>query len=189
MQIGKMTSEELFTAKMEAELINKKINNGKEARKGTADKDMFMKLLVTQLKYQDPTRPMEDREFVAQMAQFSTLEQMTNLNKEVVKLLKSSRSSEAFSLLGKEIDALNPATNRRVSGIVTSVRYEGDEQVLMVGNEQVRIGDISSVRNTEPAVPGAPNATAGTIKMNTINNALQNALINQMNGTEAVQVK
>lgn len=189
MQIGKMSSEEMFTAKMEAELINKKINHGKEGRKGTADKDMFMKLLVTQLKYQDPTKPMEDREFVAQMAQFSSLEQMTNLNKEMLNLLKSSRSSEAFSLLGKEIDALNPATNRRVSGIVTSVRYEGDEQVLMVGNEQVRIGDISSVRNPEPAVPGAPNTNAGTIKMNTINNALQNALMNQMNGREAVQTK
>jgi flagellar basal-body rod modification protein FlgD len=189
MQIGKMSSEEMFAAKMEAELINKKINHGKEGKKGTADKDMFMKLLVTQLKYQDPTRPMEDREFIAQMAQFSSLEQMTNMNKEMTNLLKSSRSSEAFSLLGRHVDTLNPETNRRVSGVVTSIQYNGDEQVLMVGNEQVRISDISTVRNAEAAVPGAANAAAGAIKMNTINNALQNALINQMNGKEAVQEK
>jgi len=47
---------------------------------GNLDKDAFLKLLVTQMQNQDPLSPMEDREFIAQMAQFSSLEQMQNLN-------------------------------------------------------------------------------------------------------------
>jgi len=49
-------------------------------------KDEFLKLLVTELQNQDPTNPMQDREFIAQMAQFSSLEQMLNINKGVEKL-------------------------------------------------------------------------------------------------------
>lgn len=53
----------------------------KKTQGGDLDKDAFLRLLVTQLQNQDPLSPMEDREFIAQMAQFSSLEQMQNLNK------------------------------------------------------------------------------------------------------------
>ncbi|HZX20879.1 MAG TPA: flagellar hook capping FlgD N-terminal domain-containing protein [Clostridia bacterium] len=53
----------------------------KKTKSGDLDKDAFLRLLITQLQNQDPLNPMEDREFIAQMAQFSSLEQMQNLNK------------------------------------------------------------------------------------------------------------
>ena len=191
MKIAKMSAQELMAAKMEADLINKKVNHGREGNKGGLDKDAFMKLLITELRYQDPTRPMEDREFIAQMAQFSTLEQMSNMNKEIIGLVKSSRSSEAFSLLGKHIEALNPMTNRRVSGIVTSIQYNGDEQVVLVGSEQVRISDIHAVRNVETAAarPVEPNSTTGTLTKSGIIDAVQNANINKTDNREVVPAK
>jgi len=187
MNVPRMTGQELAAARLEADMVNKKVNHGKEGIILVADKDMFMKLLVTQLKYQDPTRPMEDREFIAQMAQFSTLEQMSNMNKEMGNLLKSSRSNEAFSLLGKQIDALNPLTNRRVSGVVSSIQYNGDEQVLMVNGEQVRMNDISAVRNAEvPAAAAAAYSNAAAVTT-TINGAAeQKTMSNQANGRDAV---
>lgn len=63
-----------------------KTNTVQEQRKtNDLDKDAFLRLLTTQLSHQDPLNPMEDREFIAQLAQFSSLEQMQNLNQNFEK--------------------------------------------------------------------------------------------------------
>ncbi len=149
----KMEAHQLIQTKQEADAINRKTNHGKTGNKNDMGRDAFMKLLITQLKYQDPTKPMEDREFISQMAQFSALEQMTNMNKEITTLAKATRAAEAFSLLGKQVEAVDSLTDRRVSGIVSSIRYKDDEQLLMIGGQGIRVGDIHSVRNPEPVAP------------------------------------
>jgi flagellar basal-body rod modification protein FlgD len=57
------------------------------AKPGTLGKDAFLKLLVTQLQHQDPTKPQSDAEFIAQLAQFSSLEQLTEIAKGVETLV------------------------------------------------------------------------------------------------------
>lgn len=154
MDAGKLSSEQLVASTREAELVNKRIHHGKDVKMGGLDKDAFLKLLTTQLRHQDPTRPMEDREFIAQMAQFSTLEQMTNMNKEIVGMVRSARSAEAFSLLGKHVDSYNAESNRRVSGVVSAIQFANNEHVLVVGNDRIGLADIHAVRRADDAENG-----------------------------------
>lgn len=145
----KMSNREFTRAKLQADETNKKIGIKDTSVKGGLGKDAFLKLLVTELRHQDPTKPMEDREFISQMAQFSSLEQMTNLNKEVQSLIQSSRSSEAFSLLGKRIESFNPVNNIKISGIVNSVQYNKNQLMLMVDGREVSMEHVHSVHNIE----------------------------------------
>ena len=74
---------------------NNEFNAALSKQKGSnLDKDSFMLLLVTQFKYQDPLNPMEDKEFIAQMAQFSSLEQLMNLNTSMEGLTTATNNQQ-----------------------------------------------------------------------------------------------
>ncbi len=96
--------------------------------KGNLGKDDFLKLLVTQIRYQDPLKPMEDREFVAQLAQFSALEQMMNVG-------LSTNLTYGMNMLNKTVYAVD-ADGDRVQGTAVSVR-------LMDGKPLVKIKPAS----------------------------------------------
>jgi len=83
------------------------------------DKQTFLNLLVTQLKYQDPLNPMENTEFVAQLSQFSSLEQLWNVNENMqaeTLLSQSIHNSMVASLVGKEVKAVSNAVNLSEDG-------------------------------------------------------------------------
>lgn len=93
-------------------------DDGKANSKTDLDKNSFLKLLTTQLANQDPLNPIEDREFIAQLAQFSSLEQMQNLNKTFTE--KTSEMVEALDLMNlnqihANVEILKEITNMRKS--------------------------------------------------------------------------
>jgi flagellar basal-body rod modification protein FlgD len=149
MQIFEMSATEKLSAEMQAGAVNKKIGLKPGEDKGQLGKDSFLKLLVTQLQHQDPTKPMEDREFIAQMAQFSSLEQMTNLNNEVRNLVTSSRTAEAYGILGRNVESYDTVLQQAVTGRVSSVFFKGNELMLKVGENEVPMKNVHSVNIDE----------------------------------------
>ena len=94
-------------------------------------KDDFLRILITQLSNQDPTAPMQDREFIAQMAQFSSLEQMTNMATDFAKMAQLLRTSEASGLLGRSVEITTE--NEVVQGVVQAVTRGEVPQILVKG--------------------------------------------------------
>lgn len=119
----------------------------KETRKtgGELGKDDFLNLLVTQLRYQDPLEPTNDKEFIAQMAQFSSLEQMQNMNGVLTK-------SQAFNMIGKDVTAniTDPKTFevKTVTGNVTTVKMRDGKAFLLVNNQEVEADKVVEVNDS-----------------------------------------
>ena len=88
--------------------------------------DGFLKLLASQIKGQNPLEPMKDTEFVAQMAQFSQLEQITNLAKDTKAMNLSSRLAQGASLVGKTVSYLPEGGTTPVTGTVSAATLGAD---------------------------------------------------------------
>jgi flagellar basal-body rod modification protein FlgD len=109
-------------------------------------KEAFLKILVTQLQNQDPTQPQKDGEFVAQMAQLSVLEQLSNLNHSLTAYLESSNNLSQYSyVLGNQVDWINPETNARESGTVTGISYKNNQVYFKIGDQEVVSNAIISM--------------------------------------------
>ncbi|MFC4161862.1 flagellar hook assembly protein FlgD [Chitinimonas lacunae] len=110
----------------------------------------LMKILLTQLTYQDPLKPMDNQEFVAQIAQFSALEANRQLNDKFDNLLSIQSSVQSIGLLGRQVDLAAPTGS--VNGQVTALTFKEGEPVLTVKTpagafvSDVRLSQIISIR-------------------------------------------
>ncbi len=126
-----MSAQDQAKLRMEVDTFNKSIAvNGRTAQQALG-KDDFLKLLITQLSNQDPTSPMDNTAFIAQMAEFSSLEQMTNMNANFEKMNSMLSSSQAVNTIGKTVDIDLGDTN--ITGRVDAITY-GENPQVKVGN-------------------------------------------------------
>ncbi|WP_064093707.1 flagellar hook assembly protein FlgD [Rossellomorea aquimaris] len=133
-------------------------------RQGASDilgKDDFLKILMTQLQNQDPLNPMQDKDFIAQMATFSSLEQMTNLTKTMEKFVENQNQSQLIAynqFVGKEVtwhkmiesDSNEIPEIQEGQGLVKGVRFKNDTvEFIMEDGTVLNPGNISQV-NSQP---------------------------------------
>ena len=116
-------------------------------------KDAFLKLLVAQLKYQNPLSPMDGTQFISQTAQLTMTEKLEELSKLSQASVLDANRRTAAELVGKTISYDN-GTNV-VDGVVTSARMNGGNPILMVGRTEVPLGSVLEVRATLAASASA----------------------------------
>ena len=126
-----MSASEMLMVENEVNNYNKTLVVEGRKTSNVLGKDDFLKLLITQLQNQDPTSPMENTEFISQMAQFSSLEQMTNMSSSFSKMAAYISSSEATSTLGKTVELDIGDTN--VQGVVEGATRGENPQILVNG--------------------------------------------------------
>lgn len=130
-----MSASEKFNLDNVVNGYNKKLDS--ELRSGRVasrelGKDDFLKLLMAQMTNQDPTSPMENTEFIAQMAQFTSLEQMTNMSQNFEKMASMINSSEAQSMLGHTVQ-IDLGAEQSTTGVVEAATRGSSPQVQVNG--------------------------------------------------------
>lgn len=119
-----------------------------EAFNAALGQQQFLELFVTQLQYQDPLEPVEQQDFLAQLAQFSTVEGLENLNTKFDDLLQLELVASGTEVLGQEI-----TTDDNLTGIAQEIRQENGQVLVDIDGTLVPLSGIVTVRNPPPAAP------------------------------------
>jgi flagellar basal-body rod modification protein FlgD len=101
----------------------------------------FLKILMTQLTYQDPLKPMDNQEFMAQMAQFTTLEQTQQLNNKIETLINNQSALQSVGLIGRTVDVLVSGVTQ--TGTVTALSLSGQSPSITVNTSGSVISNLS----------------------------------------------
>lgn len=122
-------------------------NSADQTSKTAVDYQSFLKLLVAEMKNQDPTNPMDSTQYVAQLAAFSQVEQSVQINTKLDQLLQSSTLAQADALIGRTVTS----ADGKITGKVAEVRLLSDGIVAVLeGGKEITMG---------PGVKIAPSAS------------------------------
>lgn len=113
--------------------------------KNTFDKEMFFKIFITELTNQDPLEPINNKDFIVQMAQFSSVEQLDNLNQNLTTLLKAQVLSQASEMIGYRVEGEDLSTGKIIQGKVKEVFLKEDEVYLLIGDKSIPFYSITRV--------------------------------------------
>ena len=114
------------------------------------DSDTFLQLMVAQLKYQNPLSPMDSSEFMSQTAQFTTVEELTQLTEQLSHSLANDRLGTATQMIGREVSYVG-GDGEETGGVVTSIRFlPAGPLLLMADGTEIGLGDITSVTTPAP---------------------------------------
>lgn len=123
-------------------------NRNKTLNAVALGKDDFLKLLITQLRYQDPTSPVDDKEFIAQLAQFSSLEQMQNLNETIKMMMESQQKltalGQATAMIGKVVE-IYTVEGESLYGKVTGIQFKNEWPEIVVDGKLYSFSEIVSI--------------------------------------------
>ena len=111
---------------------------------GRVSSDDFLKLLVAQLQNQDPLEPMSNEDFLAQLAQFQTLEEMMATSRNTAAMVLGAKLSLAGGLIGRTIAAVS-SNGLLVTGVVERVSVDDGVPMLVVGGERVTVESVTEV--------------------------------------------
>ncbi|MCV0393769.1 MAG: flagellar hook assembly protein FlgD [Rhizobiaceae bacterium] len=125
--------------------------------KATADYETFLKLLVAEMKNQDPTNPMDSTEYVSQLASFSSVEQSVQLNKKLEMILESNSLAQADAILGRHVTSQDGTK----SGIVAQVIIASDGVVAVTEDgTKIPVYPGTVISATPPQAPEEPSEQA-----------------------------
>ncbi|AMA52317.1 flagellar hook assembly protein FlgD [Bacillus inaquosorum] len=110
-------------------------------------KDEFLKILMTQVQNQDPLNPVDDKEFISQMATFSSLEQMMNMNKTMTQFVENQDPFTSYvDWLGKEVSWTDGQSTTDKTGTVSSVKHsQGNYYLILDDGTEINPWNVMSV--------------------------------------------
>ena len=144
------------------------------ATEAQEDKQMFLELMVAQLRYQDPLNPTDSGEFLAQSAQFTALEKMQDVADGVGALLGTQMAFGAGAMVGKPVSWVDADGVTTHTGTIDNVTFGAEGPVFGIGGVEVKLAQLLSVGSpsdstgpstgtpTDPTDPTDPAGTAGT---------------------------